>query len=515
MGESLGGADGASPMKISAAQRRQSLFGVKGCVVLDKKLKSELKTNLFSRFSRRVTYDMFSRCGAYVYHRAQLTWFRDIQHSYLWTCLDYDNTSPACQALEHLFNASSIRDAPFTAPPVMDDILNNKELLQSYIRSAYKNESERVTLEVFLEESEKILESCPPDQLASETKRMVDMVALLRLNSNAEIPVRYVHDSLGSRKEVSPNALRVIRSLVFESALSLGYMSWIRMGSFNQVEWTCCSAAQRTETSCLTQLLESLVDTSPPAAECVMKYGRPLLSGIRPTLQRATSSFRLVDSSGSSNAAEQGTCDASSANSSSSGSTNTAMNSVTSEVGNNPMSVGSQGDLSPLDVPPLNIPSRRAKNNSNSNPIAATAETIVTPHPRVSDIISYMPRVPSLDETLDSILLRRMFEDYYLLPRLTDEGDRQLWKKLRDFAGSFTDLSDEEFTSKQPELRAKAQEILDQFPSYLRKQPFLKSRLASNCIVTMRFFREEETFLYGKAHQSYESLLEKSGWLKL
>jgi len=513
MGESLGSADAASPMKLSAVARRQSLLGLKGQVILDKKLKTELKTSLFSRFSRRVTYDMFSRCGAYVYHRCQSTWFRDLQHTYVWSCMEYDNNSPACQAIEHLFNLSSIRDVPISVPPVMDDILANSQLLESFVRSVYKNESERVTLTAFLEESEKVLASCPPEQVASETRRLVDLIAVLRLNSNVEVPLRFIHDSLAVRKEASPYVLRFIRSLVFESVLSLGYNNWIRLGSFSQIEWTPCSPLQRAETNCVTFLLESLVDPAHPAVDCVTLYGRPMLSGgRRPVVQRTQSSFRIVDSNSGSISGEPSTADASSANSSSSDS---VMNSVTSEIGNYPMSTGSSGDLIPIDVPPLSIPSRRPKTLSNSNPIAATAETIVTPHPRVSDIISYMPRVPTLDETLDSTLLRGMFEDYFLLPRLTDENDRQLWKSLRDFSAAFTKMTDEEFTSKQPELRAQAQHILDQYPSYLRKQPFLKSRLASNCVVTSRFFREEEIFLYGKAHQSYESLLEKSGWLKL
>jgi len=200
----------------------------------------------------------------------------------------------------------------------------------------------------------------------------------------------------------------------------------------------------------------------------------------------------------------------SSPNSSSSGSVNTT---VTSE-GCGPLVGGAllnaSSEVNSQDLPPLSISATRRM----KNPLAECQE-VVTPHPRVSDIISYLPRVPSLDETMDSLLLRKMFEDYYLFPRLVDETERELWRNLRDYAATFAQLSDEDVSAQQPELRAKALAILDTYPSYLSKQPFLKSRISNNCFVTIRFFREEEKFLYGQAHHSYESLLEKSGWLRL
>ena len=168
-----------------------------------------------------------------------------------------------------------------------------------------------------------------------------------------------------------------------------------------------------------------------------------------------------------------------------------------------------------IEVPPLSLctPVNTVKHGRTE--LAAINEVVVTPHPRVSDIVSYMPYVPSFDETFDSVLLRKLFQDYYIYPRFADDTDRQLWRSLREFAFAFSRMSDEEFSDKQPELRAQAQEILDSFPSYLHKAPFLKSRLANNCIVTIRFFREEERFLYGRQHTSWESVLEKSGWLKV
>ena len=121
--------------------------------------------------------------------------------------------------------------------------------------------------------------------------------------------------------------------------------------------------------------------------------------------------------------------------------------------------------------------------------------------------------MPTLDETLDSVPLRRMFEDYYLLPRLGSPADVQVWRSLSNYAAAFARLSDDDFSARQDELRAQAQTILDLYPSFFRKEPFLASRLAKKAIVTVRFFREEEFFLYNKAHQSYQKLLEKSGWL--
>jgi len=249
--------------------------------------------------------------------------------------------------------------------------------------------------------------------------------------------------------------------------------------------------------------------------ECVTSYGRPLIVGRQVVLQRVKSTFRLVDPTSGSSSSPSSTPgqsgDASSANSSSSGSV-TGHGSVTSETGNYLVS-SSSGDGAVIEVPPLSLSA--GSNKRVKNPIASNAEVVVTPHPRVSDIISYMPRVPTLDETMDSVLLRKIFEDYYLYPRLSTDEERNLWRSLRDFAAAFSSISDEDFTTKQPEFRELAQHILDTYPSFLTKQPFLKSRLANNSIVTIRFFREEEKILYNKAHQSYESLLEKSGWLRV
>jgi len=359
--------------------------------------------------------------------------------------------------------------------------------------------------------------------MAAETRRLLDMIALLGLESFAAIPVRILCTNLVGLDKLTPLMLQYIRSLIFESSLCEFYIRWVKDGVYRQLEWSRVSDQSRTETSFITTLLDSVLDTHPPAMECRSNYNRSFLAGQPVLLQKSKSQFRLVDSGSSSltpspkeiasptNAAVAepgfGHGDFSSANSSSSGSVNTTVASDT--VG--PL-VGSLATESVAqDLPPLSI----AAVKRGKNPLAACQEVITTPHPRVSDIISYLPRVPSLDETLDSHLLRKMFEDYYLFPRLVDETERELWRNLRDYAASFAHLSDEDVSAQQPELRARALAILDTYPSYLRKQPFLKSRINNECFVTIRFFREEEKFLYGQAHQSYESLLEKSGWLRM
>jgi len=340
------------------------------------------------------------------------------------------------------------------------------------------------------------------------------MIALLRLNSNAELPVRYVHDYIAVSEDVSPLVLEYLRSVVFESALALKYSLWSKCCDSSQFEWTPCPLNKMTETNCLTSLLESFSDNTHAASEIVSSYGRPLILGRQVTLQKNASSFRLVEQPGSSIVETAGSCEGSSDRSSSSDSFRDArVNSVASETGVCVTSSSSSIDSGVVEVPPLSVSSSGKKASAIKNPLAVSAEVVVTPHPRVSDIVSYMPLVPSFDESMDCPVLRRMFQDYYIYPRL-DETERDLWRRLRDFTNSFSNVTDEDFVTKQPEYRSMANEILDAFPSFFRKGPFLKSRLSSECIITPRFFREEENFLYGKSHQSYEALLEKSGWIK-
>jgi len=512
-----------SPVKVA---RRRSSAGKKTGIPLEKKLRDDVKSNLFRRFRKGCSYDIFTRSAAYVYRHCDNSWFRDLQFSYFWTCMDYDNNNVEARGIEALVDPSVIRDFQDPTPPIMDDILSCPELRINYLRYAFKTESEYATFDAFFEESQAALNTLTPDKMASEAHRLIDMIALLGLEPFAAGPVRLVCDSLKGCKDLNPGILKYVRSIVFESALSILYSKWAKGGAYRQFEWTRVSDKTRTETSIITTLLSSFfLESSRPAIECTNLYGRTLIAGVQVQLQKSRSQLRLVDSAGNASntlsnrsslqssptnppVSEPGYSHGdSSANSSSSGSNNgTLASDVPPLVG-----IPFPENITPNDSPQLSTIGKRAK-----NPIAEAQEIINTPHPRCSDIQSaYLPRIPTLDETMDSILLRKIFEEYYLLPRLLDETERELWKNLRDYAACFANLSDEDVTNQQPELRARALEILDKYPSYLTKQPFLKSRIASNCFVTVRFFREEEKFLYGKSHQSYESVLEKSGWVRV
>lgn len=522
---------------------------------MDKRLRSELKSALFARFARaRVSYDVFARCGAYVYRSCAQTWFRDVQRSHVWACLDYDNDSCAARTVERLFDASLVRDVPAPAAlPTLDDVLANPPLLESYLRTAFPGDALRATYSAFFDDAAALVAARTqgPATLVpvAEARRVLDIVALVRMDAAAASVVRTVRASLtgdagadtGADTDaggVSPLLIAHVRNVVLEAALAVAYPAWIAGGAPGRVAWQPADTVHSAETGFLTPLLAAALDGSTPLAACATRYGRPLFPGtaMAPLSGGATAAGTTAVPVEPGAAPEAGlsspNASYSISSSSSDGSASVAAVSPSdgaaafvvattaeAQTGStmNSSSASGTGNATPTTVGPgtprrtrARMPPLVVSTGAASSAATAAAQTETA---TAVDFTAFRPRVPTLDETLDSVPLRRMFEDYYLLARLPSAADVQVWRSLSNYAAAFARLSDDDFAARQDDLRAQARTILDLYPSFFRKEPFLASRLAKKAIVTVRFFREEEYHLYSLAHQSYQKLLEKSGWL--
>jgi len=123
----------------------------------------------------------------------------------------------------------------------------------------------------------------------------------------------------------------------------------------------------------------------------------------------------------------------------------------------------------------------------------------------------FILEVPTIQETLASTHLRRLFFGTFLEMRLGDEEKTQ-WNALCKFHADTVCLSDAELTSKQKSICESAMKLLDSYPQLPLHDELVKSIKESSYVVTSHFFFEAESKLYSQFHNNYQSFLLNNRW---
>ena len=96
--------------------------------------------------------------------------------------------------------------------------------------------------------------------------------------------------------------------------------------------------------------------------------------------------------------------------------------------------------------------------------------------------------------------------------RFTDEQEA-LWNATSAFHAKYAHVPDADVLARQPDARADARAIVDQYADLLRDAPRLRAALDdSTAFVSHNFFRAEEIALFKRQHTAFETLLTKKGW---
>ena len=127
-------------------------------------------------------------------------------------------------------------------------------------------------------------------------------------------------------------------------------------------------------------------------------------------------------------------------------------------------------------------------------------------------LAAVVPRIPTIEDTLDSALLRDFFVSTYARMRFTDEQEA-LWNATSAFHARYAHVPDADVLATQPAARADARAIVDQYADLLRDAPRLRAALDDPAaFVSHNFFRAEEIAIFKRQHSAFETLLTKKGW---
>ena len=122
-----------------------------------------------------------------------------------------------------------------------------------------------------------------------------------------------------------------------------------------------------------------------------------------------------------------------------------------------------------------------------------------------------VPKIPTLEDTLDSSLLREFFIKSFARMRLTEE-EEALWDATSAFHKKYSHLAGNEVMAKQAEARKEAREIIDKHGSLMRDPAKLRQQIEGTKFVSHNLFREEELALFKRQHTAFETMLAKKGW---
>jgi len=129
-----------------------------------------------------------------------------------------------------------------------------------------------------------------------------------------------------------------------------------------------------------------------------------------------------------------------------------------------------------------------------------------------SSVISIAPRIPKIEQTLQSTLLRQLFEEQVLQTSISGE-ELDAWHEFTAFYNKYTSMKDEQFIDEQENMHKEAQEIFDRHWKLMRNSDYLRSRLSKeDCYITPFFFLEEESKMFAAAHSKFEGILRHAGW---
>jgi len=119
--------------------------------------------------------------------------------------------------------------------------------------------------------------------------------------------------------------------------------------------------------------------------------------------------------------------------------------------------------------------------------------------------------IPSIDLTLSSPFLRKMFELVYL-ENVLGTSEMSLWEGFCTFLSKYDNMSNEQLCDGQEELLNDILAFCDRYKGVLPKYEEIKERAKKQKILFPNFFRPLEIELFGTYHAGYETLLRKNGW---
>lgn len=511
------------------------LDGAKPLVSVHPKLVSQLKSQLFGfRSKSKFDPEQFWRVGAYVFRRVEKTWFRELQSTYVWALKEYDNHCIISEYINRAVNAQSFEGIPLNIVPLPDDVVENKNLFDSFLEVMPADRREALTALLGLMERYR---KKPADARCEYAKKVLDAAKKFdtdngRITKAAAAVTAVLNEFKGA--ELSTDLLAFLKHITLECVFAVYYPQWVaahKAEEFNAMEWK--PAAFVTFSQLLTIVaIPDIISMDDQRTSAVkrsffskMFVGRktklaknaPVVSQT-PAVASGAQMAAALQCTGDAHPGTSGAADTHEQSSLRDAHTPLGLEDSTSEL---PAMMGvSSSELPAVDVSAGKDGARDAAAVPAGGSVAGRDEHARVREPMATRALAPVEltvkhvnmtlRAPTLDETLASTYLREMFGTTFLSEQLLDD-EFELWEALTQFYGRYHMLRDTELKDQQLDLVRDAKSILEKYGELLRHTDALTKDLASP-LITANFFYQEEVAIYSRFHQSYQQLLIEQGF---
>jgi len=480
------------------ARRLFDRFIAKNNLGLPKSVKAEITACVFSISAKKISPLVFQRAGSWIYNRIARSWIREVNTLLLWVDHDFDNNSPIVLEMEQLYNIAHIPDLDLKLVPHPDDVISNPELFDSFRKFVPQNDFNKRCLEFV--RSAKNLSAISPESLMIEVQSLVSQLKNICKDApelsamQAEIESHAINLST-----FNPQSFAMPCHMVLKILLEQYYNPWI----------TKCKSAYKKGTWTPAKSLTFFGNESISGTSCIPSIGMSASVSKKPTLAPSIKDKKRWGFSPFSKGKPP---------SPSSGSIPSPTSpSASSSPLPRKASIGSSS--SPVSKEPTGsneILLCKSRDNAISDdemgPSHHSGINLRLPNSVVKSMPKFVLEVPTIQETLASTHLRRMFYGTFLEMRLGDE-EKVLWNDFCKFHKDFVCWTDAELTSRQKEICDAAMKLLDEHPQIPLHDDLVKSIKESRYTVTSHFFFEAENKLYGQFHAYYQSFLLNNRWV--
>jgi len=494
-------------------------------VVLDPVIVNELRSILWSSAKTKVHADMFRRAGTFVFHRAQLTWFRELRSSYLWVGREYENDDDqAARVTDYLGDFSVIENVIENQPdPVLyDDIVENSNLYTKFLAlipstrkpildaldriSAFRMKAvqtlrEARALRTFIKHAQS--DNLVVRKLMKNMKSYLDM-------ENFSAPF---HDDEGVSSPPSEGTALVSNAIFDFARSSMQRQLLTEYGERFLGQRISRKVANRPKVLSFYKYVEPLHEIE------MALLTKPIVQSQCVTLSSGPNS---KNSSGSGS----GSARIPFSSASPLPAISLDVNLSDGEEVNPPPSSKKASFLSFLrSGKQRHSPLVRHVRNPGSAEYGTLRSSDLLNSPKTDDpssassspppLVSSIPMtVPSFDEVLGSTYFRKMMTDYYF--SRVDEDEANAWDDLTAFYAKYSKADDEALYRSRETALKQVKNLIDANRVFLSSfADELDKRISSSTgqiMISANFFRKAERALFSKAYDAFVQYLVQSGW---
>ena len=465
---SQGGSSSGTSRKdmIEEARRIFNTYLEGDVMYCDPRLVEEVRDTLSKAFGKGVTPAMFRRCGAFIYQRSENSWCREARATFAWVNKSYDNRSKAARAVEEEF---SMRVLPVgidcQCVPTIDDCITNAELLKDFVEYLPKEVSEpfmkfRAAYYEYLK--------LPQSKRKAEVERVVNFYGANVPNfPELESFYRVFEKETAKRDRLTDTAFQYSAVYLVRAIAKKYYAEWCVEHS---LVWK--SAAWELAPSITFSQLNSVITMSSISSK-ITEYNLKGKKGLsryfakREVKKQTSINLRVAPAKTPTGKANQ-----------------VIMSSFDPLA---PEYLEAQGTVPDGDV--LGVKAKEAEGDSSS--------LVMT--------------VPTLEETLCSSYLRRLFCSVYLDGTLS-AAEHEMWDGFCAFYGKYSAMRDEEVLASQDDMRTSILNFVSKFKNIMKDPAKIKARAEKEKVLLPQFFRDDEIAEYRAHHTKYEAELKKLGW---